>query len=151
MKPVTSARVALGLLAAIAGPALPARAQPAANEKPSAEISLNSRGVAIGVGYSWGDGRLYYSHHSFPFSVKGISVLDLGTSQVSGQGTVYGLHRLADFAGTYVSATAEATAGTGTGVQYLRNSKGVVIRLDDTTKGARLNLAGNGVEITLTH
>src|SRR5262249_58632185 len=58
----------------------------AADEKPSGTVSMDSKSVAIGVGVSWGDGKLQYKGKTYTFSVKGLSVIDLGISKVSARG-----------------------------------------------------------------
>jgi hypothetical protein len=69
---------------------------------------------AIGVGVSWGDGVLEYRGKKYPFTVEGLSVLDLGVSKVSAQGTVTNLKNLEDFNGNY------ALAATGGGQAPVR-------------------------------
>ncbi len=113
-------------------------------------VVLSSNAVAVGVGYEWGSGVLHYHGHQYQFSVKGLSVADVGVAKVRAHGRVYGLHRIADFSGNYGAATGEATVGTGLGGQILKNGKGVELRLDQVTKGARLTGAAGGVDITLT-
>ena len=105
--------------------------------------------AAAGVGYTWGDGVLRYGGRSHHFSVSGVTVADVGYSRVTGRGRVYNLKRLQDFSGTYVAATGEATLVNGIGGQVLRNDKGVKIRVDQTTRGARLQGSADGITLTL--
>lgn len=112
-------------------------------------ISLSATGVAAGVGYTWGDGILRFAGKSHRFSVNGISVADVGFSKVSGHGRVYGLHRLRDFNGTYAASTGEATVGKGLAGEVLVNEHGVQIRIDENTKGARLQGSADGIKLTL--
>src|SRR5690349_17054940 len=86
-----------------AGPSLAApHRRPAPQLGPaSGAISISARGAAAGIGYTWGDGVLRYGGHKYPFSVSGLSVLDVGFSRVHGRGRVFNLHRLQDFSGTY--------------------------------------------------
>jgi hypothetical protein len=123
--------------------------QSATRSAPVGHLTINARAVAAGVGYTWGGGTLTYRGHHYTFNVKGLSVLDVGEARISGSGSVYNLKHLRDFSGTYAAADAEATAGTGSGVQYLRNANGVVIKVTDTTRGARLQASADGVELTL--
>ena len=112
-------------------------------------VVLTSHAVAVGIGYEWGSGVLHFHGHRYPFSVKGLSIADVGLARVQAHGRVYGLHNLADFSGTYAAVTGEATIGQGEGGQFLQNSNGVELRLDQSTKGARLTGSGGGVDITL--
>ena len=112
-------------------------------------VVLTSHAIAVGVGYEWGNGVLRFHGHRYPFNVKGLSIADVGLAKVQARGRVYGLHNLADFSGTYAAVTGEATVGQGEGGQFLKNGNGVELRLDQSTKGARLTGSGGGVDITL--
>jgi len=148
-----SRRLALASACAALLAAGPALAQPrrdvAAPGRPSGAITLSAKGAAVGVGYTWGDGILTYGGRKYPFSVDGISIADVGFSRVTGRGRVYNLHRLQDFSGTYAAATGEATAGTGLGGQVLQNANGVQIRVDQVTRGVRLQGSADGIKLTL--
>ena len=137
----------LALLAAT--PALAQRRDPGVSGPPSGTITMVARGAAVGVGYTWGDGILRYGGRSYHFSVNGITVADVGYSKVSGSGRVYNLRRLQDFSGTYVAATGEATLVNGIGGQVLKNGNGVEIRVDNITRGARLQGSADGITLTL--
>ena len=112
-------------------------------------ISIDSKSIAIGVGVSWGDGVLVYRGNRYPFSVDGLSVLDLGVSRVSATGTVANLKTLSDFNGNYVSAGAGAVVGGGAGAAAMRNQNGVEIALTATAQGVRFSLPSSGVNIKL--
>ena len=138
------------LVVLASGPALAAkRPTPAPLGPASGLITISARGVAAGVGYTWGDGVLRYGGHKYPFSINGLSVLDAGFSRVRGRGRVFNLHRLQDFSGTYVAATGEATFGKGSAGQVMRNGAGVEIRMDQVTEGARLQGSADGVRLAL--
>lgn len=137
----------------LAATALPTGVHAADPFKPGridGSVMLTSHAVAVGIGYEWGSGVLHFHGHRYPFSVKGLSVADVGVAKVRATGRVYGLHNLADFSGTYAAVTGEATIGRGEGGQFLKNDKGVELRLDQATKGARLTGSGGGVDIALT-
>ena len=121
----------------------------AADEKPSGTVTMESKSVAIGVGVSWGDGKLRYKGKTHTFSVKGLSVIDLGVSKVSARGKVYHLNKVEDFSGTYAAAQAGAAVGGGMAVVALKNENGVVMELSSTQTGVKLTLAGEGIEIKL--
>jgi hypothetical protein len=121
----------------------------AADDKPSGTVTIESKSVALGVGVSWGDGKLSYQGKTHTFSVKGLSVADVGVSKVSARGKVFNLKKLADFAGTYAAAQAGAAVGGGMSVAALRNQNGVVLELTSTQTGVKFTLAGEGIEVKL--
>ena len=147
-----SRRLFAGLtVAASLSATFPATAQsdPGAPGRIDARITLIAHSAAVGVGYTWGDGTLYYNHHRYSFAVRGISVADVGFSRIIGHGRVYNLHKVADFTGTYGASTGEATAGRGIAGQVLVNSAGVQIRIDDVTRGAELAGSADGIQLRL--
>jgi hypothetical protein len=113
-------------------------------------ITFSGGAVAVGVGFQWGNGALTYQGRQYPFKVNGLSVLDVGVSSITGSGTVHNLHKVADFSGNYVAATAGATVAGGGSVTTLRNQNGVVIDGITTAQGARLTLAPGGVDVTVS-
>ncbi len=115
----------------------------------NATITLDAKGAAVGVGYTWGDGVLQYAGKSYPFSVSGVTIADVGYSEVKGTGRVYNLKKLSDFSGVYAASTGEATVGDGIGGKVLVNGNGVQIRVDEVTKGARLQGSADGIKLTL--
>jgi hypothetical protein len=116
---------------------------------PDATVTLKGGSVAAGIGYTWGHGELTYQESSHQFSIKGVSVIDVGATDFTAAGNVYNLKDLADFAGNYVAAGAGITvAGGGTAV-YLKNEHGVVIKLISTDVGLKFNLSADGVHIAL--
>lgn len=121
----------------------------AQDKKPSGTVSLESKSVAAGIGVSWGDGTLMFQNQPHKFSVKGLSVVDVGVSKVSAKGDVYDLTKLEDFSGTYVAAQASATIAAGGGAIALQNQNGVVMVLTGTSMGAQLTLAPKGVDVKL--
>jgi len=121
----------------------------AADDKPSGTVTIESKSVALGVGVSWGDGKLRYKGKTYSFSVKGLSVVDLGVSKVSAKGKVYHLDKAEDFSGNYAAAQAGAAVGGGMSVVALKNQNGVVMELSSTQTGVKLTLAGEGIDIKL--
>jgi plastocyanin domain-containing protein len=121
----------------------------AQEEKPDATLKLSKGQVAIGIGWSWGDGVLTFKGKHHPFKVDGLSVVDVGITKASAVGKVYHLKKLSDFNGTYASAAAEGTLGGGAGASTMKNQNGVVIQLISTTQGVNIKLAGEGVKFTL--
>ena len=126
-----------------------AQAQPAARQAPApdATLSLEGGSVAAGVGYVWGSGTLDFGGAPHRVKMSGLSIVDVGAAKIDASGSVYNLKNISDFNGTYTTFAAGATIAGGGGVAYLRNQKGVVIRLDSTTEGLRFNLSASGVTL----
>jgi hypothetical protein len=121
----------------------------AADPPVSGTVKITSKAVAIGIGVTWGDGQLTYQGKTVPFSVDGLSVVDLGISDITSSGEVFNLNKLSDFSGNYVAGEAGAAIGGGPTDTILKNQNGVVVRLHGTQKGGRLTLAAGGVTLKL--
>ena len=115
----------------------------------SGKVTLESTSIAIGVGVSWGEGVLEYRGQKYPFTVKGLSVMDLGVSKVTARGVVQNLNKLEDFGGSYILAGAGASVGSGAGVAALKNQNGVEMALPATGQGVRLSRAQGGMDVKL--
>ncbi len=120
-----------------------------AGQTDTGKVTLESKSVAIGIGVSWGDGVLEYQGKKYPFTVNGLSVLDLGISKVTARGDVAKLKKVEDFSGNYVAAGAGVTVGGGASAVALKNQNGVEMTLTATTQGVKLALAAAGVDIKL--
>lgn len=116
---------------------------------PPAFVELQSTAVAAGIGARIGDGSLFVDGQEHAFTVRGISLGDLGVSVISGKGPVQGLENVSDFAGTYVAAEAGAAAGRGLSVLTMRNQHGVTITLESKIQGAQLTLGGQALTLDL--
>ena len=116
---------------------------------PSGTVRITSKAMAIGVGVTWGDGTLTFQGKTYPFSVDGLSVIDLGISNITSAGEVFYLKNIADFSGNYAAGEAGAAIAGGQSDTIMKNEHGVVIRLHGTQQGARLTLAPAGVKLTL--
>ncbi|NIO07407.1 MAG: DUF1134 domain-containing protein, partial [Deltaproteobacteria bacterium] len=116
---------------------------------PSGTLSLRSKAIAIGIGVSWGTGKLSFRGKEYDITVKGLSLIDLGISSASVKGNVYNLKRVSDIAGTYVAAQAGvALAGGAEGVT-MQNQNDVLINLKGTQAGLALALGPAGVTLRL--
>jgi hypothetical protein len=116
---------------------------------PDGSVLLNGTSVAAGIGWVWGNGKLKYEGQDHPFKISGLSVVDAGVASISASGDVYNLKHLSDFSGNYTVASAGISLGGGAGAAYLKNEHGVVIKLVESTQGFRVNLAAEGIKITL--
>ena len=120
-----------------------------AQETPVGKVTLESKTVAVGIGVSWGDGKLVYQDKEYTFSVSGLSVVDLGISKASATGDVFNLKKISDFSGNYVAAQASAALAAGAGAVAMKNQNGVVMQLTGTGTGVKLALGPKGVDVKL--
>jgi hypothetical protein len=86
--------------------------------------------------------------------VSGVSLLDVGVSQINAVGNVYNLHEVSDLAGTYVAGDAGFALVGGADALVLRNGNGVIItlegvQLEGVQEGAKLALGPAGMHISL--
>jgi len=121
----------------------------AAEPNPSGTVTVTSKAIAIGVGVTWGDGTLTYQGKTYAFSVDGLSVVDLGISNITSSGEVFNLNNVADFSGNYAAGEAGIAIAGGPSDTIMKNDKGVVIRLHGTQQGGRLTLAAQGVKFQI--
>jgi len=113
------------------------------------EITIESKQVAAGIGWTWGGGTLKFKGKTYQFSIKGLNVAAVGISKVSARGEAYNLTDPSDLAGTYVTASAGAAVIKGKAGLVMRNDKGVVINLKADQTGVQLNLGSDGLTITM--
>lgn len=139
------------VLAIVATVFVAAQILPAQAEDPSATVTLKSTSIAIGIGVQWGSGTLTLKDGTtHEFSVKGLSVVDLGVSGIEATGNVYRMKDVADFAGDYSAVAASATLGEASaGELEMNNKNGVTLKLKSKAKGIQLTAALNGVVISM--
>jgi len=121
----------------------------AADQAPDGTIELSGGSVAVGIGYSWGSGKLVFQGKQYPLKVEGLSIADVGVSDYTATGSVYNLKKLEDFEGTYAAVTAGATVGGGVSGAVMRNQNGVLIQLSATRQGLQFTLAPAGIKLSL--
>jgi len=121
----------------------------AAEERPDATIEFSGGSAAVGVGVKWANGTLHYQGQNYPFHLSGVSLLDLGGTEVKGTGEVYHLAKVEDFTGDYGAVSSGATVDRGQASSAMQNQHGVVIRLRSSTKGAEVNASVEAVSIKL--
>ena len=112
-------------------------------------VSLETKSIAFGLGFSWGVGKLRCNGKEFFFSANGVTFMDFGISKANAAGAVYNLSDLSKFDGTYFAMEASFAVGGGLGAMTLRNQDGVVLHLYSTTEGARFQLGSSGLKIKL--
>jgi hypothetical protein len=135
--------VVAALVAVLSSPAF------AEDKKPSGLLKLTEGSVAVGLGWSWGKGTLTYGGKDYKVKVSGLSVGEVGMTDVKAKGDVYDLKSVDDFNGVYAAAGANFTAGQGKGATALTNAKGVSIVLTSITKGASLKIAAEGLKLSI--
>jgi hypothetical protein len=120
---------------------------PTEEKLPSGRLEFISTSFGLILGYSAGDGRLYFDDQEYPFSIKGIKVGMAGISKVQAIGSVYNLNDIADFEGRYGALDAGMTLVQGGNVAILENKKGVRISLQTYQHGAEVSLGASGFDI----
>jgi hypothetical protein len=118
-------------------------------EEPVAAIELEATSVILGLGYSWGNGKLWYKGKKYKFSVSGLNLVGVGISTVKSKGAVLHLKDLADFSGNYVAFSASATLTKGGGGLTMQNGKGVVINMGTVQEGLKLSIGPSGFTLKL--
>jgi hypothetical protein len=112
-------------------------------------VELETTAIAAGIGARFGGGTLLVEGQEHPFTMRGVSLGDVGVSRISASGLVQNLQNVSDFEGNYVAVEAGASAGVGASKLTMRNEKGVVITLDSDVKGAQLTLGAQGLSVEL--
>ncbi|MGA2711303.1 MAG: hypothetical protein ABSF86_23215 [Steroidobacteraceae bacterium] len=120
-----------------------------ADAKPDATLRLMGGSVAAGIGYVWGHGKLVYHGEEHRLHISGISLLNAGVAHLSAFGAVYNLKDLHDLNGTYLASSEGLAIVSGTSGFYLKNGRGVVIKLLAATKGVQFNLGADGISVEL--
>ena len=141
------ALLAVGLLAGAAE--AKTKRQASSGERADCTLTLESKSVAVGIGFSWGHGTLRCKGKSYPFKVDGLSVNAVGASRSDATGYVYNLKNVKAFEGTYTAIEAAGTLGGGKGITSMKNGNDVRITLHSTRQGLEAKAAPEGVKITL--
>ena len=147
--PIQKVMVALALAGVLGLSALAIADEKKMEKKPAATFEFDAGMAAVGIGWSWGHGKLTYQGKTYGFKVSGLSVGSVGGAKVDGTGAVYGLKKLEDFNGIYQAVGAGATVGGGGGVTAMKNANGVEIDVKTKTQGLTATAAVSGVTFTL--
>ncbi|CAN5336030.1 hypothetical protein BH10PSE8_BH10PSE8_09160 [soil metagenome] len=126
----------------------PASAQPRQLGPATGTVRIEQLQVAfIGSG-AIGGGSLNFGGRSYGITVGGLGIGGIGASRLKATGTVYGLRDVNDFVGPYVQLREGWAIGDkGRGRLWLRNTKGVTLRLATQRRGLQLSLGADGVVI----
>jgi hypothetical protein len=146
MLKVKGLRGTLAALAVLMFAAAPASAA----DTPVGKVSIETMSVGVGLGVSWGQGVLEYQGQSYPFTVTGFSVGDVGAAKMVARGEVYNLKRVEDFTGMFMAASAGGTVGAGAGAAAMRNQNEVNMVWTATNQGLNFSLAKSGLNVKLT-
>ncbi|MGH2340046.1 hypothetical protein ACRC7T_01015 [Segnochrobactraceae bacterium EtOH-i3] len=143
---VTSLAVAAVLVTA---PLAAHAASKPASSKPVAGITIDQTSASLLVGGSFGGGVIAYKGQQYGFKVGGIQLGGLGAARLQVRGAVYDMKKLEDFAGTYGVVQGGVAAGdSGSNTIWLRNTKGVYIKLTGKSEGLMLNGGVGGIVIS---
>jgi len=120
-----------------------------AQDVPDATFQLSGGSVAVGIGFSWGQGTLVFDGKEYPFSVNGLSIVQVGASGYTATGVVHNLKKVTDFQGVYTAVSAGVAVAGGISGTVMRNSNGVEIRMSSNHAGLNFSLGPKGVTIAL--
>ena len=119
---------------------------------PTGVLTLNLKSVALGVGGSRGEGVLNFQGKNYPFSISGLSLVDVGISTYTGAAKVYDLKNPNDLAGTYGATQATFAIAGGASSMSMRNEKGVTIAIlknEGQQSGTQFTLGPGGMKISM--
>jgi hypothetical protein len=117
--------------------------------KPDATIEVSGSSVGVGVGFTEAKGTLNYQGKSYPVRLQGVSLAQVGATNLTAAGEVYHVTRLQDVVGNYTAVSAGAALADGGTETTMQNPNGVVIKLHTTSKGVDLRLSVDGVSLKL--
>ena len=118
-------------------------------ELPSGTIHFEEWQLMAILGGDWGHGTLGYDGKTYKIKVTGLGAGGWGGQKISATGEVYHLNDIADFPGKYVEFRGGLTVAKGFGGLYVRNGKGVVIKLKTHAEGVALSLGIEGLSIEM--
>jgi hypothetical protein len=126
--------------------------RPARSSQTTAAVWLEGGITRAGAGFVWGNGEISYRGSNHAFRLSGLSLAEIGAASICASGSVTHLGRLSDFSGNYAASIAAGPAEPGTdSATYLKNERGVVMRLTATDAAWRVNLLVNGLRVRLKH
>ena len=142
-RPLVQMLIAVAILVVAAVPAW-------AVDDTTGRVTIQTMTVGAGLGVAWGDGVLEYRGERYPFTVRGISLGDVGVAKTTATGMVFNLKNVDDFAGMFATAVAGGTLGGGAGAGAMHNQNDVSMVWTGTNQGLALSLAHSGVSVQLT-
>jgi hypothetical protein len=125
-------------------------AQEEPKDLPTGRVNIEQVQIAFMGSGALGGGTLQFRGKTYKFKMGGLGVGGIGASRLSASGDVYGLTNLADFEGPYGEIrTGWAIGDMGKGRFWLRNPKGVYLKLQGTREGLQLSGGAEAVVIKL--
>jgi len=114
----------------------------------SATLTMTSWKVAFIGSAGQSKGELTYQGKTRKFKMSGLGIGGVGISTSTATGDVYNMKTLDDFLGSYTSARSGITVGGDEIIKdkmmWLKNEKGVSIKLTTKKDGIELNLGVDG-------
>ena len=108
---------------------------------PDATLDISGSRGGVGVGLVQASGTLHFQGQNYPVQVHGFTIGEVGGGTITATGDVYNLGRLNDLDGNYVTVSAGAAMGGGSGGGAMQNQHGVVIKVHGATQGADVHLS----------
>jgi hypothetical protein len=115
----------------------------------TAAFWLEGGTTRAGAGFVWGHGEINYGGANHAFRLSGLSIADIDAASICANGSVMHLKRLSDFSGSYKAQIPGAGMPSADPVAYLKNERGVVMKLASTDASWRINLLVNGLRVRL--
>ncbi|MGA8572547.1 MAG: hypothetical protein ACLP7A_10070 [Desulfobaccales bacterium] len=112
------------------------------------EVTISTKRLSLGIGYTWGQGTLKYKGKDYKFKVKGLNMIGLGYTTMTAKGGVYNMKSLSEFPGTYYGVEGGATLIKESAGLVIKNSKGVMLNLKAEHEGVSLKLGDQGLSIS---
>jgi hypothetical protein len=119
---------------------------------PTGLVTLTMKSVALGVGATQGEGVLNFQGKNYPFTISGLSLVDVGISKFTGAGKVYDLRSPRDLAGTYAAAQSTFAIAGGATAMSMKNGNGVnivILKNEGQESGTQLSVGPAGMTITM--
>jgi hypothetical protein len=119
---------------------------------PVGMVTLGLKSAALGVGASRGEGTLNFQGNKYPFTISGLSLVDIGISNFTGAGKVYDLRSPGDLAGTYGASQATFAIAGGVSAMSMKNDKGVsivILKNEGQESGTQFTLGPSGMKIQM--
>ena len=111
-------------------------------------LTISQTRVAFLVSGNAGGGTLHFHGRDYPFAIAGLGIGGIGITKLEATGTVYNLNDRAEFPGMYSQLRRGITVeDQGNGRLRLKNSNGVVLKLQGASKGIGLSLGADAVSI----
>jgi hypothetical protein len=127
----------------------PAAADDWSAGEPSATIEYSGWTIGAGIGFSQVHGLLHHDGVSYPITIHGTQLVDLGAAKISGDGQVYGLKDPTDIAGKYHGTSLAGTFAVGARGGRFQSPRGIYIETQSVTYGGGLTVGATPIRIVL--